>query len=55
MVQKHEDFWNEPSGATAIEYAMIARGIALVLVASITFLGGKVAGILVAIAVALGA
>jgi Flp pilus assembly pilin Flp len=55
MMQKHKNFWTEPSGATAIEYAMIASGIALVLVASIAVLGGQVSGILGAIAVALGA
>ena len=54
-MQKHENFLNEQSGATAIEYAMIAGGIALVLVAAIGVIGGQVAGILAAIAGALGA
>lgn len=55
VMQKHENFLNGQSGATAIEYAMIASGIALVLVAAIGVIGGQVSGILVAIAGALGA
>jgi pilus assembly protein Flp/PilA len=35
-------FWRGNSGATAIEYAMIAAGIALAIVASITKLGTTV-------------
>jgi pilus assembly protein Flp/PilA len=35
-------FWRGNSGATAIEYAMIAAGIALAIVASITKLGAGV-------------
>jgi pilus assembly protein Flp/PilA len=35
-------FWSENSGATAIEYALIAAGIALAIVASITKLGTTV-------------
>jgi pilus assembly protein Flp/PilA len=35
-------FWRANSGATAIEYAMIAAGIALVIAASVTQLGAKV-------------
>ncbi len=35
-------FWRGKSGATAIEYAMIAAGIALAIVASVTKLGATV-------------
>ena len=35
-------FWLSNSGATAIEYAMIAAGIALVITASVNALGTKV-------------
>jgi pilus assembly protein Flp/PilA len=35
-------FWRRKSGATAIEYSMIAAGIALAIVASVTQLGATV-------------
>jgi pilus assembly protein Flp/PilA len=35
-------FWRGKSGATAIEYSMIAAGIALAIVASVTKLGATV-------------
>lgn len=38
-------FWFGTSGATAIEYAMIAAGIALAIVASVTKLGTTVEGL----------
>jgi len=38
-------FWRGNSGATAIEYAMIAAGIALAIVESITALGATVDGL----------
>jgi Flp pilus assembly pilin Flp len=34
-------FWRRDSGATTIEYAMIAAGIVLAIVASLTKLGGN--------------
>ncbi|MDP3660707.1 Flp family type IVb pilin [Phenylobacterium sp.] len=37
-------FSNDESGATAIEYGLIAALIALALVAALNFLGPKVAG-----------
>ncbi len=37
-------FWRAASGATAIEYSMIAAGVALAIVASITSLGATVDG-----------
>lgn len=36
------DFWRHECGATAIEYALIASFIAVVIVASVTALGGSV-------------
>jgi pilus assembly protein Flp/PilA len=38
-------FWLANSGATAIEYSMIAAGIALAIVATITQLGATVEGL----------
>ncbi len=38
-------FWRGASGATAIEYAMIAAGIALAIVATVTTLGSTVEGL----------
>jgi pilus assembly protein Flp/PilA len=35
-------FWRGKSGATAIEYSMIAAGIALAIVAAVTSLGATV-------------
>ncbi len=43
----------DESGATAIEYAMIASGIALAVVAAITALGGSVKGLFQSVANAL--
>jgi pilus assembly protein Flp/PilA len=40
-------FWRGISGATAIEYSMIAAGIALAVAASITKLGATVDGLFV--------
>jgi pilus assembly protein Flp/PilA len=42
-------FWLGNSGATAIEYSMIAAGIALAIVASITQLGITVDNLLVSV------
>jgi pilus assembly protein Flp/PilA len=38
-------FWRATSGATAIEYSMIAAGIALAIVASVSKLGTTVTGL----------
>ncbi|QDM21581.1 Flp family type IVb pilin [Tardiphaga sp. vice352] len=42
-------FWNDQSGATAIEYALIAAGISLVIIVAVqgigTRLNGRFAGI----------
>jgi pilus assembly protein Flp/PilA len=46
-------FWRGTSGATAIEYAMIAAGIALAIVAAITKLGATVDGLFVSVLTAL--
>jgi pilus assembly protein Flp/PilA len=35
-------FWNDESGATAIEYAMVASGVGAFLAGTIYTLGGKV-------------
>ena len=46
-------FWLRTSGATAIEYSMIAAGIALAIVASITSLGATVDGMWTSVLAAL--
>jgi pilus assembly protein Flp/PilA len=33
-------FWGDESGATAIEYGLIAAGIALAIIAAVNLLGG---------------
>ena len=38
-------FWHANSGATAIEYAMIAAGVALAIVAGVTQLGTSVSSL----------
>jgi pilus assembly protein Flp/PilA len=38
-------FWLEDSGATAIEYAIIAAGVALAIVAAVTALGSTLDGL----------
>jgi pilus assembly protein Flp/PilA len=42
-------FWLGTSGATAIEYSIIAAGVALAIVASITSLGATVDGLFVSV------
>jgi pilus assembly protein Flp/PilA len=46
-------FWLGNSGATAIEYSMIAGGIALAIAASITHLGTTVDGLYVSVLTAM--
>ncbi len=43
-------FAADETGATAIEYAMIASGIALAIAATLTAVGGSVKGMFVSIA-----
>jgi len=38
-VKRLHEFWNDESGATAIEYALIAAGIAVAIVAGVNALG----------------
>jgi pilus assembly protein Flp/PilA len=35
-------FWHDESGATAIEYGLIASGIALVIISTVNGLGAKI-------------
>ena len=37
-------FWADESGATAIEYGLIAAGIALAIIAAVNTLGGSLSG-----------
>ena len=46
-------FFREERGATAIEYALIASGISIVIAAAVTALGGDVQGLFSSVATAL--
>jgi pilus assembly protein Flp/PilA len=46
-------FWRDDSGATSIEYAMIASGIGVVLAATIVNLGSTVKGLYTGVSTAL--
>jgi pilus assembly protein Flp/PilA len=46
-------FWRGASGATAIEYAMIAAGVALAIVTTVTTLGSTVEGLFQSVLTAL--
>jgi pilus assembly protein Flp/PilA len=35
-------FWSDESGATAIEYGLIAAGISLAIIATVNLLGGTI-------------
>jgi pilus assembly protein Flp/PilA len=39
------NFWNDESGATAIEYGLIAAGIALAIIAAVNGLGTTLNGV----------
>lgn len=43
-LQRMPAFWRDISGASAIEYAMIASGVAAVIAATVAALGTNVAG-----------
>jgi pilus assembly protein Flp/PilA len=46
-------FWRETSGATAIEYALIATGVAVAIAATVSHLGTTVNGIYTTVQTAL--
>jgi pilus assembly protein Flp/PilA len=41
MSQLFARFWNDQSGATAIEYGLIAAGISIAIIAAVNSLGTK--------------
>jgi pilus assembly protein Flp/PilA len=41
MRMKIRDFWRDESGATAIEYGLIAAGIALVIITAVKGIGTR--------------
>jgi len=43
-------FFRSASGATAIEYAMIAGGLSILIAGGVGLIGGKLTGIFVAVA-----
>ena len=49
LIRQLRRFVRNESGATAIEYAIIAAGVAAVLVAAIAALGGKVTNLWTAV------
>ena len=48
-----ERFMRDQSGATAIEYALIAAGISIVILGAVTVLGANVTGMFTSVATAL--
>ena len=40
MKRRFTEFWSDESGATAIEYGLIAAGISLAIIAVVNLLGG---------------
>jgi pilus assembly protein Flp/PilA len=54
MIQQARRFLANESGATAIEYALIASGVAGAIVVTITALGGSVAKMWTSVRTALG-
>jgi pilus assembly protein Flp/PilA len=46
-------FMRDESGATAIEYAMIASGVAVAIAAAVTSLGSSVKGLFTSVATAM--
>ena len=42
MTTTLNQFWTDESGATAIEYGLLAALIAVAIIASVTTLGGKI-------------
>jgi pilus assembly protein Flp/PilA len=40
QLRRFSKFWSDQSGATAIEYGLIAAGIALAIIAAVNLLGG---------------
>ncbi len=54
MTEKHKSrlafFANDCSGATAIEYALIAAGISIAIVATVNNVGSQVAGLFTTVA-----
>lgn len=46
-------FWDDEAGATAIEYALIAAGISVVIVAAVNTLGGTVKGMFTTVSTSL--
>jgi pilus assembly protein Flp/PilA len=45
MLDQVKDFWRDESGATAIEYGLIAGLIAVVIIAALTDIGTNLKGI----------
>ncbi len=44
MLNHVRKFWNDENGATAIEYGLIAAGIALAIIAAVNGLGSTLSG-----------
>ena len=42
LVQQVKQFWNDESGATAVEYGMMVALIAAVIVTTVDAIGGKI-------------
>lgn len=53
MLRLMTDFWGDESGATAIEYALIAAGISLAIIVTVQGLGTTLNGRYTAVSTAL--
>jgi pilus assembly protein Flp/PilA len=42
LKRRSSKFWSDESGATAIEYGLIAAGISLAIIATVNLLGGTI-------------
>ena len=49
LLQMFRKFWSDQSGATAIEYGLIAAGIALAIIAAVNGLGSNLNGMFTSI------
>ena len=54
MIQYIKSFINDKSGATAIEYGLIAAGIAVAIIAALKLLGGSLTTMFAKVTAALG-
>jgi pilus assembly protein Flp/PilA len=54
LISKMRGFTEDQSGATSIEYGLIAAGIAIVIIGALTLVGGQLTTMFATITAALG-